>query len=302
MIQLAMDVQVVLLAVVLLVASAPKLLIREQGRRRRYTPVPSTTRWAVLRARCSVFESPSRSMTVGVGLFEGALGIALLVAPHISVRVTATLLFAVATWLVVELRELCPEAGCGCFGALSREPIGKRDIARPVFLTACAAASLGAAEAGIDVLAGAQAPVIALLAAELAVFAALSPELAALFRRRPPVPCDRRRSPLAESLEKLGDSDPWRRHRRMLTTPEPADVWREGCWRFLVFPGRLDDQPVEVVFAVSTGQRDRTVRGTVLGLRPESRPGEDSDDTGVHELRDGQDREDSGPQTLFAMN
>src|SRR5690606_7981363 len=88
------------------------------------------------------------------------------------------------------------------------------------------------------------------------------PEPAELLRRRrrPPTPCDRRPSPLSETLSRLRRSDQWRRHRSSLAAEEPVDIWREGCWRFLVYPAR----DAEVVFAVSTAAHDRTVHAAVL--------------------------------------
>src|SRR5215469_6931644 len=49
------------------------------------------------------------------------------------------------------------------------------------------------------------------------------------------------------SLTGLRASSQWRQYHRYLTTKEPADIWREGCWRFAVFPAMLTGRQVEVV-------------------------------------------------------
>jgi hypothetical protein len=204
-----------------------------------------------------------------------ALGVALMLSPHVAVRVAATVLLSAATWVVAELRQRTPDAGCGCFGALSGERVGPRNVVRTAFLAVTAALmTLGAPAAGIQIVRNGPWQMWALCALELAVLAALSPETGELLRRRqrPAVPCERRRSPLAETHATLRRSEPWRRHRRMLDGAEPLDVWREGCWRFLAYPAHLDGRRIEVVFAVSTAQRDRTVRAAVVETGPPAPP------------------------------
>jgi hypothetical protein len=69
-----------------------------------------------------------------------------------------------------------------------------------------------------------------------------------------------RRLPVTRSLTALRASSQWRQYHRYLITKEPADVWREGCWRFAVFPGMLTGRRVEVVFAVYLKPRRPQVR------------------------------------------
>lgn len=261
--------QVLLLAAVLLAACLAKLTVRERPAdapdRVHGVPVPAgLARLTELRG--------SRRTAVWLAVGEGVLGLALLVSSHLSVRLATTVAFAAATWVVGELRVRRPDAGCGCFGGLSGRRVERRSVLRAVLFTAAAVASLDAPLPGLDVLRADQARVALVLAVELAVFAVLSPELSALLGTRglphgpgrPAMPCERRRSPLAETYATLHDSPAWVAHENVVTSAVPLDVWREGCWRFVVFPARVDGRDMEIVFAVSTAERDRTVRSAVV--------------------------------------
>ncbi|TDD67361.1 hypothetical protein E1293_38150 [Actinomadura darangshiensis] len=265
MVTVVQNTQVLLLAAVLLAACLAKLMFRERAADApdhvHGVPVPAgLARLTALRR--------SRGMTVGLGVGEGLLGLALLVTSHLSVRLATTVAFAAATWVVGELRVGRPDAGCGCFGALSSKKVDRRSVLRAVLFTCAAVASLGAPHAGVDVLRNVQVQVGLVFAVELALFAALSPELGALAGRhrlqRPAVPCERRRSPVAETYATLYDSPAWIAHENMIASAVPLDVWREGCWRFVAFPARADDLDVELVFAVSTAERDRVVRAGIV--------------------------------------
>ncbi|MGI5166265.1 MauE/DoxX family redox-associated membrane protein [Spirillospora sp. CA-253888] len=262
MVTVVQNTQVLLLATVLLAACLAKLAVRgvpAEADHVHGVPLPAGAR------RASALQR-SRGAGVGLGVVEGLLGLGLLVTTHISVRIATAVGFAVATWAVSELRTHRPDAGCGCFGGLSAKPVGRRTVARAMLFTAAAMASLWAPDAGLEVLRTGHELVVLVLAAELAVFAALSPELPALLGRhaRPRTPCAWRRSPLAETYATLRDSRAWARHENAITSAVPVDVWREGCWRFLVFPASRGDGAVEVVFAVSTAERDREVRSAVV--------------------------------------
>ncbi|MEU8798323.1 MauE/DoxX family redox-associated membrane protein [Spirillospora sp. NPDC048819] len=267
------NTQVLLLAAVLLAACLAKLTVREEAADApdhvHGVPVPAGL------ARLSALRG-SRGMTVGLGIGEGVLGLALLMTSHLSVRLATTVAFAAATWVVGELRVSRPDAGCGCFGGLSGKRVGRRSVLRAVLFTGAAITSMGAPLAGLDVLRDVQVQVALVLAAEVALFAALSPELSALLERRslphgrarPAMPCERRRSPIAETYATLYDSAAWVEHENVIASAVPLDVWREGCWRFVVFPARVDDQDMEVVFAVSTAERDRAVRSALVAPDP----------------------------------
>ncbi|MFA1549717.1 MauE/DoxX family redox-associated membrane protein [Actinomadura chokoriensis] len=257
------NTQVLLLAAVLLAACLAKLIVREPADatdRVHGVPVPAGL------ARVTAVRR-SRGLTVGLGLGEGVLGLALLVTSHLSVRLATTVAFAAATWVVGELRVRRPDAGCGCFGGLSGRKVGRRSVLRAVLFTGAALASLGAPLAGVDVLRDVQVQVGLVFAVEVALFAALSPELAELAgRRRRPAdpPCERRRSPMSETFATLHRSEAWARHENAVVSAAPLDVWREGCWRFVAYAGRVDDRDVEIVFAVSTAERARAVRSAVV--------------------------------------
>ena len=97
------------------------------------------------------------------------------------------------------------------------------------------------------------------------LLAVLSPEVGQLILRLSHAePCELREVPADRTLSALRSSVTFRRYRRFLVAPTPADVWREGCWRFVVFPGVLAGRPVEVVFAVYLAGRHGPVRVGVL--------------------------------------
>ncbi|MGI5418246.1 MauE/DoxX family redox-associated membrane protein [Actinomadura luteofluorescens] len=259
------NTQVLLLAAVLLVACLAKLTVREQAADApdhvHGVPVPARL------ARLSALRR-NRGMTVGLGIGEGMLGLALLVTSHLSVRLATTVAFAAATWVVGELRVHRPDAGCGCFGALSAKKVDRRSVLRAMLFTCAAIVSLGAPHAGVDVLRDVPAQVGLMFAVEVALFVALSPELAELAGRhrrpRAAVPCERRQSPMPETYARLYDSSAWAEHENTIKTAVPLDVWREGCWRFVAFPGRVSERDVEIVFAVPTSERDGNVRSAVV--------------------------------------
>ncbi|GAA3930886.1 hypothetical protein GCM10023085_10330 [Actinomadura viridis] len=260
------NTQVVLLSAVLLAAAVAKLVVRAPAASPEHVhgvPVPGRLRRATALRQ-------SRPVMVGIGLGEGTLGLALLLTPHVSVRLATTVAFTAATWVVGELRVHRPDAGCGCFGGLSTRRVGRRSVLRALLFTAAAVVSLGAPVAGAETLREGSFQVVAVLTLELALFAALSPELSTLAersrvrRRGQATPCERRRSSLAETYSTLYGSETWRASEHAITSPVPLDVWREGCWRFVVFPARVDGRDTEIIFAVSTAERNRTVRTATL--------------------------------------
>ncbi|MBC6457107.1 MauE/DoxX family redox-associated membrane protein [Actinomadura sp. HBU206391] len=207
----------------------------------------------------------SRPMAIGLALSEGALGVALLVTPHPSVRVLTVLGFASATWVVSELRTYRPEDGCGCFGALSAGRIGIRCVARTALFTAAAIVALGVPHTGIDVLRTSLGWVGIMLTAEILLFIAVSPEADVLLDRlRSRVPCELRTAPLSETYDILRASTAWREHEDLLVSRTPVDVWRELCWRLFAYQGRVAGQDVEIVFAVSMEEHHPAVRSAIL--------------------------------------
>jgi Methylamine utilisation protein MauE len=201
---------------------------------------------------------------LGVGLVvtAGRIGAGL---PATAVRCATALLFATAVGVLHELRGRQPTAGCGCFGELSDTPTGWRTMARSALLCAAAVATVGVPPLHKPVSAGQAIVVLTVAAAEFAVLAALSPEIGEIMVRLGySEPCEVRRLPVPRTLAALRASAPWRRYRHYLVSTEPIDVWREGCWRYVVFPGILASRRVEVVFAVYLKPRRAPVRAGVL--------------------------------------
>lgn len=226
---------------------------------------------------------PRRPAAITVAAAELAIGTGLLLTagragagtPALAVRTAAALLFGTAAGALYVLRSRRPEAGCGCFGELSRTPVGWRVIARAALLCAAAVSCAGAPPLRMPASAGQAWLTLAVAAAELGLLFALSPEVGqVLLRLSHTDPCEVREVPVARTLSALRASAPWRRYRGYLITAAPVDVWREGCWRFVVYPGMLASRRVEVVFAVHLNGRRVPVRvGLVDDAAPAAGPG-----------------------------
>jgi hypothetical protein len=270
-------IQVPLLAVVLTGACAAKARRAIGSRDTGATASPT-----------ALFPVPlRRTAAIAVCVTEFVLGVALLMtawplpgdagprpAAAACARAAAALFFLTAAATLHELRDRRPEAGCGCFGELSRTPVGWRPIARSALLCGAALASVSARPLRMPGSAGAAWLLVAAIAAELAVLAALSPELGeVIVRLGYSEPCEVRRIPVARTLDSLRASPQWRRYRQYLTSLEPGDVWREGCWRFAVFPGMAEGRRVEVVFAVYTKPRRPPVRAAIVAAPARERHG-----------------------------
>ena len=206
---------------------------------------------------------------------EVALGAALLVTagpagagpPALAARATTALLFGTAAGALHELRARRPTAGCGCFGELSRTPVSWRVIARAALLCAAALSSIGIPPLRMPDSAGQAWLTLAAVTVELAVLAALSPEVGQVMIRLSHVdPCELREVPVGRTMSALHASTPWRRYQRFLVAAAPVDVWREGCWRFMVFPGILASRHVDVVFAIHLADRGAPVRVGMLDV------------------------------------
>jgi hypothetical protein len=59
-----------------------------------------------------------------------------------------------------------------------------------------------------------------------------------------------RRLPTVRTLAALRRSSQWRKRAWLITTEVPVDMWRELCWRYVVFPARIGDRATEIIFAV----------------------------------------------------
>jgi hypothetical protein len=184
-------------------------------------------------------------------------------------RVAAAAFFLVAGSALIELRGRRPALGCGCFGDLSTRPPGLRSIARAAMLTVAALISLNTPALYLPPRGQGAMLFLGLMAAEVALLAALSPEVGeALVRLGYTDPCERRALPVTRTLAALHRSRPWRRYRSGITTTEPADVWRELCWRYVAFPYRQGEggarPDADIVFAVEMKRRRPAVRAAVV--------------------------------------
>jgi len=214
--------------------------------------------------RPAVIVMCASELALGTGLLltAGGLGGAELAS---AIRGATALLFGTAVGALYELRARRPDAGCGCFGELSDAPVTWRTMTRAALLCAAALSTIDLPPLRMPDSPGQAAALVAITAAELAVLAGLSPEVGQLVVRLGHAePCEVRRVPVARTLSVLRASAPWQRCSPFLLSQTPADVWREGCWRFLAFPGVLANQQVDVVFAVFLMGRRVPVRVGVL--------------------------------------
>jgi hypothetical protein len=214
-----------------------------------------------------------RQIMIGMCVTELALGVALLATatrfqagfPANLARAGTALFFLLAAGTLYEVRQRRPDVGCGCFGELSDTPIGLRAIGRAGVLCVAAVVAIGAPPLHMPSSPAQGGLWLGVLTVELALLAVLSPEVGQLLVRLGySEPCELRRLPVSRTLSALRASSQWRRHAGQLSADVPADVWREGCWRFVVFPGRTQGRPTDVVFAVYLQSRRPPIRVAVL--------------------------------------
>lgn len=254
------EVQAPLLAALLIGGGAAKA---RQALRTRQVPGP-TAMFPLRRRRPAAITLCATELLLGTALLltAGAVGSG---APALTARTATALLFGTAAAALYELRARRPGAGCGCFGEFSRTPVSWRVIVRAALLGAAALSSIGIPPLHMPDTAGQAWLTLAAVAAELAVLAALSPEIGqAMIRLSHADPCESREVPVWRTLSTLRASAPWRRYQPLLVTTAPSDLWREGCWRFVVFPGVLASRQVDVVFAVHLSGRTGPVRVGIL--------------------------------------
>ena len=260
MLAVVREVQVPLLAVLLIGGCAAKA----RQARRSSTGSGPTAMFPLRLRRPAAIALCATELALGVGLLLTA-GRAGAGTPALAVRAATALLFGTAAAALHELRARRPDAGCGCFGELSRTPVSWRVIARAALLCVAALSSVGVPPLRLPGSAGQAWLTLAAAAAEVAVLAALSPEIGQVMVRLSHAdPCELREVPVWRTLSALRASPPWRRYQRFLVAAAPVDVWREGCWRFVVFPGVLASRRVDVVFAVHLAGRGAPVRVGML--------------------------------------
>jgi hypothetical protein len=281
----ARALQLPLLAVLLLGACAAKT-------RRVMSEVSATGRTAPAGIGMPVLFPVPMRWTVMIGLLacEFVLGAGLVLtagpfgagAPAIVFRALTALLFGTAVGSLHVLRGRRPEVGCGCFGDLSGTPVSWQALARPALLCVAAVATIGVPPLHLPTSGRQALVVLALLLAELVVLAAVSPEVGEIMVRLGySEPCEVRRLPVSRTLAALRASAHWRRYRHHLVSTQPVDVWREGCWRYLAFPGLVASRRVEVVFAVYLKPRRAPVRAGIYDATADRRAREGFADVGV---------------------
>src|SRR5215475_4264849 len=203
-----------------------------------------------------------RPVAFGICVIEAALGFGLILTaggtggkvPAMAFRAGTCLFFIVATCALVELRVSRPDVGCGCFGELSTAPVNFRTIARSALLAAAAlATTMPLDQIGLPAVKAAStiAELLGILAVELLVIGVLSPEISeGLIRLGYSEPCELQIVPSGRTLAALHRSRQWRRYSRLITSAVPADVWRELCWRYVVYPASSDNKAADLVFAI----------------------------------------------------
>ena len=258
------EVQIPLLAAMLLGGSTTKLTrtLRTGAADKGAGPTalfPMRLRLPLALAMCTV----EAGLALGLILTAGSrIGPG---APATCVRLGTFLFFLVATCALIELRQARPDAGCGCFGDFSTAPVSGRTLARSGLLAVAALATLGLRPIEPPASAGAAFELIIVLGVELLVIGMLSPEVGeGLIRLGYSEPCELRYMPAARTLAALRRSKSWRRYSGLVSSGTPSDVWRELCWRYVVYPGSVQGRRAEIVFAVFLQHRRPAVHVAVV--------------------------------------
>jgi hypothetical protein len=213
-----------------------------------------------------------RPLAMTMCAIECGLGIGLIVtagrigagAPATCVRLGAGLLFLVATSALIELRAQKPDVGCGCFGDFSTAPVSGRTMARAAFLAVAALSTIDLPPIAPPHRVAA-VRLLALLAVEIVLVGALSPEVGeSLIRLGYSEPCELRDVPATRTLALLRRSKQWRRYSGLITSDVPADVWRELCWRYVVYPATYEARDADLVFAIFLRHRRPAVHAAIV--------------------------------------
>ena len=263
LVKFVQEVQIPILAAMLLGACSAKLwrTVRARSLEAGLGPTalfPVKTRRPLALFICAI------ECGLGIGLIVTA-GERLYSPAAISVRLGTCLLFLVATSALVELRTTRPDIGCGCFGDFSTAPVSARTLARSALLAGAALASVHVGPIDPPRTAAQSIQLLAILAAELIVIGALSPELGeGLIRLGYSEPCELRNVPVDRTIAALRRSKQWRKLSGMISDDVPADIWRELCWRYVVYPSSHKDRETQLVFAVFLQQRRPTVHSALV--------------------------------------
>ncbi len=257
------QLQVPLLALVLLVACAAKLLRLIRADWAGSAPdighlIPRRLRLPVAIAQCTTEGVLAAGLALTARFDGGATD---------AFRAAAALFFLICTSALLEVRKHRPDLGCGCFGTLSAGRVHLRTIVRAGALTGAALATIGAPvfrlprHRSMDLLdAG-------LLACEIVLLAVLSPEVGEILARLGySEPCEISLVPPEHALASLHRSRVWRKHTALIAEAAPEDMWRELCWWYVVYRAR--DAPAgsggAVAFAVQVKRRRPAIRAAVV--------------------------------------
>jgi hypothetical protein len=263
MLAAARELQIPLLAVLLLGGCAVKAwrALRSRSIKPALDPAglfPLRLHRPIMMAMCAT------EFGLGLGLIATA-GETGTNVPATIVRTACVMFFLIAMGALNETRQRRPAAGCGCFGDFSDTPVGWRTIARTGVLCAAAAITIGLPPLRMPSSSTTAEMWLAVLVFELSLIAFLSPELGEiLVRLGYSEPCELRRLPVERTMAALHASSPWRRYARQISSAAPIDVWREGCWRFVVYAGVARGRPVDIVFAVYLQSRRPVIRAAIL--------------------------------------
>ena len=266
MLAAARELQIPLLAVMLLGGCAAKAwrVLRSRSMKAAFDPAglfPLRLHRPIMMAMFAT------EFVLGLGLIATArkIGTTDPGLPATIVRTACVLFFLIAMGALNETRQRRPAAGCGCFGDFSDTPVGWRTIARAGVLCVAATVTIGVPSLRMPSSSTTAEMWLAVLAFELSLVAFLSPELGEiLVRLGYSEPCELRRLPVERTMAALHASSPWRRYARQISGAAPIDVWREGCWRFVVYAGVARGRRVDIVFAVYLQSRRPVIRAAVL--------------------------------------
>jgi hypothetical protein len=207
-------------------------------------------------------------LAIAICVLECGVGAGLIVTasergtqiPTLCLRLAASLLFVVATCALIELRASRADVGCGCFGDLSTSPVTVRSIARSAILAVASLVTIALPPLAVP-KPTAVPELVMVFVPELLLLALLSPEIGeALIRLGYSEPCELHDVPVERTVSALHRSKQWRRNAALIASDLPVDVWRELCWRYLVYPSGHADSQADVVFAVSLRPRAPAVR------------------------------------------
>lgn len=263
MITAIQEMQVPVLALIMLGACLVKLS-RVLRARSMLVVLDATALFPVRLRRPAMITMCATEMSLGITLIVTA-GRAGTDGRADDVRLAVATFFLIGMCTLVELREHRPDLGCGCFGEFSAAPPGVRSIARAGILVCAALAAIHVPPLRPPPPGRAAGADLAIIVAELLLLAALSPEVGqALARLGYSEPCELRVLPPERVATLLRRSSAWRRHARMMTSDSPADMWRELCWWYFVYPAHDRGADCDLVFAVEVKPHRPAIHAVVV--------------------------------------